>query len=107
MVTLLELRIQFVFVDLDWAGDIDRRRSTIGYVFTMFGGAISWMSKQQPMVALSTIEVEYMAATHAFKEAIWLRRLCFDVGVDVGHITIWCIVRVLFALQGIQLSILE
>ena len=44
----------------------------------MFGGAISWMSKQQPVVALSTIEVEYMAATHACKEAIWLRRLCSD-----------------------------
>lgn len=35
------------------------------------------------MVALSTPEAEYMAATHACKEAIWLRRLCYDVGVDV------------------------
>ena len=40
------------FVDSDWASDIDSRRSTSGYVFTMFGGAISWMSKQQPVVAL-------------------------------------------------------
>ena len=70
------------FVDLDWVGDIDSRRSTSAYVFTMFGGAISWMSKQQPMVSLSTIEDEYMAATHACKEFIWPRRLCFDVGVD-------------------------
>ena len=70
------------FVDLDWVGDIDRRRSTSAYVFTMFGGVISWMSKRQPVVSLSTTKVEYMAATHACKEAIWLGRLCFDIGVD-------------------------
>lgn len=70
------------FVDSDWVGDIDSRRSTGAYVFTMFGSAISWMSKRQPVVSLSTIEAEYMAATHACKESIWLKRLCSDVGVD-------------------------
>ena len=57
-------------MDLDWVGDIDSRRSISGYAFMMFGGAISWMSKQQAIDALSTTEVEYMAATHASKEAI-------------------------------------
>ena len=42
------------------------------------------------MVALSTSKAKYMAATHACKEAIWLRRLCSDIGVDVGKITILC-----------------
>ena len=56
----------------------------------MSGGVISWMSKRQPVVALSTIEAEYMAATHADKDAIWLRRLCSDIGVDAGKITISC-----------------
>jgi hypothetical protein len=42
------------FVDEYWAGDLDRRRSTCGYVFNLFGGAISWMSKKQVVVALST-----------------------------------------------------
>ena len=51
------------FVDSNWASDVDRRRSTSGYVFTMFGGAISWMSKWQPMVAFSTREAKYMAST--------------------------------------------
>jgi hypothetical protein len=60
------------FVDANWARDLDRRRSTSGYVFNLFGGAISWMSKRQVVVALSTTEVKYMAATHASKEAIWL-----------------------------------
>jgi hypothetical protein len=69
------------FVDVDWVGDMDRRRSTSGYMFNLFGGAISWMSKRQAVVALSTTEVEYMAATHASKEEIWLQRLCLGIGL--------------------------
>ena len=60
------------FVDAEWAGDLGHRRSTSGYVFNLFGGAISWMSKRQDVVALSTTEDEYMEATHAIKEAVWL-----------------------------------
>ena len=60
------------FVDADWAGDLDRRRSTNGYVFNLFGGAISWMSKRQVVVALSTTESEYIASNHASKEVVWL-----------------------------------
>eukprot|EP00253_Pinus_taeda_P027784 PITA_27784 len=44
------------FVDAYWAGDQDQRRFTSGYVFNLFGGAVSWMSKKQYVVALSTIE---------------------------------------------------
>ena len=51
------------FVDVDWAGDLDQRRSTNGYVFNLFGGAVSWMSKKQSVVALSTREAEYMSTT--------------------------------------------
>ena len=69
------------FVDENWARDMDRRISTSGYVFNLFGGAISWMSKIQSILALSTIEVEYMVATHASKEAIWLHRLCSSIGL--------------------------
>ena len=46
------------FVDVDWAGDLEQRRSTSGYVFSLFGGAVSWMSKIQSVVALSTTEAE-------------------------------------------------
>ena len=60
------------FVVADWAGDLDQRRSTSGYVFSLFGSAVNWISKRQSVVALSTTEVEYMAATHASKEADWL-----------------------------------
>jgi len=58
------------FFDVDWAGDLDQRRSTSGYVFNLFGGVVNWMSKKQSIVALSTTEAEYMAATHASKEAV-------------------------------------
>eukprot|EP00253_Pinus_taeda_P024748 PITA_24748 len=44
------------FVDAEWAGDLDKRRSTSGYVFNLFGGAINWMSKKQSVVELSIIE---------------------------------------------------
>jgi hypothetical protein len=60
----------FFYAGLD--GDLDHRRSTSGYVFNLFGGAISCMRKRQFVVALSTTEVEYMEATHASKEDVWL-----------------------------------
>ena len=63
------------YVDSDFAGDLDKRRLTSGYVFTFAGGAISWMSKLQNIVALSTTEVEYVGASHACKEVVWLK--CF------------------------------
>eukprot|EP00253_Pinus_taeda_P015211 PITA_15211 len=69
------------FVDADWAGDLDQRISTSGYMFNLFGGAVSWMSKKQSVAALSTTEAEYMAATHASKEAVGLQRLCSSMGL--------------------------
>eukprot|EP00253_Pinus_taeda_P031116 PITA_31116 len=78
------------FVDADWAGDLDQRRSTSGYVFNLFGGVVGWMSKKQFVVALSTTEAEYMAATHASKEVVWLQRLCSSMGLVQGAIRIDC-----------------
>ncbi|MCO5566647.1 hypothetical protein L7F22_020324 [Adiantum nelumboides] len=66
------------FCDSDMAGDVDTRKSTSGYVFTLAGGAVSWCSRLQKIVALSTTEAEYISATEASKEAIWLARLCSD-----------------------------
>jgi hypothetical protein len=58
-----------VFVDAGWVGDMDLKISTSGYVFNLFGGAISWMSKIKSTVSLSTTKVEFMVSTHASKEA--------------------------------------
>jgi hypothetical protein len=64
------------FFDTYWDGYMDHIRSTSGYVFNLFGGEISWMSKRQRVVTLSTTETEYMVTTHANKEDVWLQRLC-------------------------------
>ena len=66
---------------LDYAGDLHKRRSTIGYVFTLAKALVSWKSTLQSIVALSTMEAEYMAITKAVKEEIWLQGLLDDLGV--------------------------
>ncbi|KAL6334618.1 hypothetical protein AAG906_019470 [Vitis piasezkii] len=68
------------YVDADFAGDIDSRKSTIGFVFILGGTAISWASNLQKIVTLSTIEVEYVAATKAGKEMIWLHGFLDELG---------------------------
>ena len=78
------------FCDADYARDVDTRKSTTGFVFTMAGGAVSWSSKRQPTVAASTTEAEYMAASAAVKEALWLRKLLADLGVPVATVPISC-----------------
>lgn len=67
------------WTDSDWAGDIDMRRPTTGYCFTLGSGAISW-SKKQPTVALSSTKAEYRAACSGTCEAVWLRRLLGELG---------------------------
>ncbi|KAL5852379.1 hypothetical protein ACOSQ3_007497 [Xanthoceras sorbifolium] len=78
------------YVDSDFAGDLDKRKSTTGYVFTIAGGAVSWISKLQTVVALSTTEAEYMAATQACKEAIWIQRLLEELGHKQEKIVLFC-----------------
>ncbi len=55
------------FTDADWAGDHDSRKSTAGYVF-LLGGAVSWRSKLEPIVAQSSMEAEYIALNWACQE---------------------------------------
>ena len=77
------------YCDADYAGDVDSRRSTTGYVFLMYGGAVSWSSRLQPTVAASTVEAEYMSAASAAKEALWLRKLCGDLGMSGGAVQMY------------------
>ncbi|KAH9752645.1 hypothetical protein KPL71_014775 [Citrus sinensis] len=87
------------FVDSDYAADKDRRRSITGFVFTICGGAISWKSSLQSVVALSTTEAEYIALTEAVKEAIWLRGLVSELGFKQEVVVVGC-----DSLSAIQLS---
>ena len=63
------------YSDADWAGDLSDRKSTSGYIFMFSGGPVSWSSKKQKCVALSTAEAEYVALSAAVQECIWLRQL--------------------------------
>ncbi|CAN0860294.1 Retrovirus-related Pol polyprotein from transposon TNT 1-94 [Linum grandiflorum] len=72
------------------AGDFDSRKSTSGYVFTFSGGAISWQSKLQKCVALSTTEVEYIAAVEAGKEMLWLKRFLQELGLKQSEYVVFC-----------------
>lgn len=70
------------YSDADWAGNRDTRRSTTGYVFKFLGGALSWKSRLQPTVALSSTEAEYRATTEAGQEATWLQLLLKSFGFE-------------------------
>ncbi|CAF2066949.1 unnamed protein product [Rotaria magnacalcarata] len=77
------------YADADWGGAEDRK-STTGYLFLLNGSPISWTSKKQQTVALSSTEAEYIALAHATKEAIWLRKLLKDLGQEqIGPTTIY------------------
>ncbi|KAG6502423.1 hypothetical protein ZIOFF_042316 [Zingiber officinale] len=63
------------FTDSDYAGDLDDRKSTSGYIFMISSAAISWCSKKQPIVTLSTTEAEFVATTVCASQAIWLKNI--------------------------------
>eukprot|EP00253_Pinus_taeda_P012346 PITA_12346 len=70
------------YTDSDWAESVNDRKSTLGYVFHFGSGAISWASKKQPIVSLSTIEGEYVVTIAATYQAVWMRRMLRDLCHD-------------------------
>ena len=75
------------YADSDWAGCIDSWKSTFGYCFSLGSVAVSWSSKKQPNVALSSTEAEYKVAVIAACEKIWLRRILADIGLHQEEAT--------------------
>jgi hypothetical protein len=79
------------YTDADWAGNGSYRRSTSGFMFSFGSGAVSWNSKKQPTVALSSTKVEYRSVAIVAYEVVWLQKLLSDLGQSVdAHVVIYC-----------------
>ncbi len=79
------------YTDADWAGNVSDRRSTSGFLFSFRSGAVSWSSKKQPTVALSSTKAKYRGATIVACEVVWLQKLLTDLGLSVNaHVVIYC-----------------
>ena len=70
------------YVDADYGGCRDTRWSTSGYVFMMAGRLVTWSSKRQATVALSTVEAEYVAMSHCAQQMVWMQTWLSEVEVE-------------------------
>ena len=76
------------FSDADWAGDTSTRKSTSGYLFRLGKSTISWKLKHQSIVALSSMEAEYVALCSSAQETVWLRYLLSSIGFKQSTTTV-------------------
>ena len=76
------------FVDADWAGNVDNRKSKAGYLFKLGKNIISFATRNEEVVALSTAEAELMAATIATREMVWIRIMLKEIGFEQQQATI-------------------
>lgn len=68
-----------VYVDADWANDVNTRKSTSGYIIKYRGAIIAWSSRKQSCVALSSTEAEYIALSSVITESIWIKSILEDI----------------------------
>jgi phosphoribosylaminoimidazole carboxylase (NCAIR synthetase) len=78
------------FTDVVTAGDIDSRKSTSRYLITYSGEAVSWQSRLQKCVALSTTKAEYIAITEAAKELLWMKKFLQELGLQQVRYVLYC-----------------
>ena len=70
------------FSDSDWGGSLDDMKSTSGFCLTLGSGVFSWSSKKQEIVAQSIAEAEFITATSAVNQALWLRKIMADLHME-------------------------
>ncbi|KAG9442739.1 hypothetical protein H6P81_018593 [Aristolochia fimbriata] len=78
------------YSDADWAGDADDRKSTSGGCFYLGTNLVSWYSKKQNSISLSTAEAEYIAAGSCCAQLLWMKQMLADYGVPSGVLTVYC-----------------
>lgn len=80
------------YSDADWGGDVDKSKSTSGWLLLIGNGVVSWSSKKQTIIAQSTMEAEYVSLSEAAKEAIWLKNFLVELAIPEveARITLYC-----------------
>ena len=78
------------YSDVDWAGNADDRNSTSGGCFYVCNNLVSWMSKKQNSISLSTEEAEYIAVSSCCTKLLWMQKLLHDYGICQEHLIIYC-----------------
>ena len=78
------------YLDADWAGNVDDRKSTSGGCFYLGNNLVSWMSKKQNSVSLSTAEAEYIATGSCCTQLLWMKKLLHDYGIPQDTMCIFC-----------------
>ena len=69
------------YCNLDFAGCVDSRKSTSGYILMLANGVVSWRSVKQPLIATSTMETEFVSCFEATSHGVWLKSFMFDLRV--------------------------
>ena len=78
------------YSEANWAGSVDDRKSILGGCFYLGNNLVSWMSKKQNFVSLSTAEAEYIAARSCCTQLLWMKKLLHDYGIPQDIICIFC-----------------
>ena len=78
------------YMDSDWAGDHDDRKSTSGACQFLGGSLVSWSSKKQNCISLSTAEAEYVEAASACTQLLWMRQTLKEYGVNCDKVPLLC-----------------
>jgi hypothetical protein len=78
------------FADADWAGDKISRKSVTGYVVMLAGGAVTWTSRKQKTIALSSTKSEYMCMSDACHQLVWIESLLQELSFPVTNIDLCC-----------------
>ena len=78
------------YSDADWVGNVDDRKSTLEGCFYMGNNLVSWMSKKQNSISLSTKEAEYIVVGSCCTQLLWMQKLLHDYDICQEHLTIYC-----------------
>ena len=78
------------YSDADWTRSVDDQKSTSAGYFYLRNNLVSWMSKKQNFVSLSTAEVEYIAAGSCYTQLLWMKKLLHDYGIPQDTMCVFC-----------------